>query len=195
MLGWVVVVSNSWDCFWTSGIGQTLRAQTDLTNNARWTIQQNRATQIYVGIRGAKVYFSGRTLCICSYSPEKKRSQTVQRLFPDCKSHFLAKRRSKTRPSHQGPGLSSKCPQYYANTLVSWWYRGGAYENPLSDRDFYPAHLGTSRHKLSVQGCLDMSNWTSYILKCTFLLWGKNSHRDGWPDLRSTAKTGRDANC
>jgi hypothetical protein len=68
--------------------------------------------------------------------------------------------------------------------LVSWWYRGGAFENPLSGKNFRPAHLGTSRHKLSVQGCLDISNQGSYILKCTFLLWGKNPHRDGWPDSR-----------
>ena len=41
--------------------------------------------------------------------------------------------------------------------LVSWWHKRGAFENPLSDRDFHPAHLGTSRHKLSMQGCLAMS--------------------------------------
>jgi len=50
-------------------------------------------------------------------------------------------------------------------------------------QDFHPAHLGTSRHKLSVQGCLDTFNKGSYILKNTFVIWGKNSHRDGWPDF------------
>jgi len=33
---------------------------------------------------------------------------------------------------------------------------------------FHPAHLGTSRHKLSVQGCLELSSSGSYIPKCTF---------------------------
>ena len=46
----------------------------------------------------------------------------------------------------------------------------GAFGNPLSDRDFHPAHLGTSRHKLSAQGCLGISSQGSCILKCTFRL-------------------------
>jgi hypothetical protein len=37
--------------------------------------------------------------------------------------------------------------------LVSCWHQRGAFENPFSGRDFHPAHLGTSRHKLSMQGC------------------------------------------
>ena len=68
--------------------------------------------------------------------------------------------------------------------LVSCWHQRGAFGNPFSGRDFHPAHLGTSRHKLSVQGCLDIPSQWSWILKFTFRLWGKNSHRDGWPDLK-----------
>jgi len=46
----------------------------------------------------------------------------------------------------------------------------------------HPAHLGTSRHKLSLQGCLDKPNSRSWILKsenqCRFVL----ANRHGGPD-------------
>jgi len=70
---------------------------------------------------------------------------------------FPAKRgRIQNRTFISDPG---KCPQHYCKH--PWWVAGTGKE--LSEihyqgRDFHPAHLGTSRHKLSVQGCLDISN-------------------------------------
>ena len=44
---------------------------------------------------------------------------------------------------------------------------------------FHPAHLGTSRHKLSMQSCSVRSRLRSCILRIGWELWGKNSHRNG----------------
>jgi len=97
-------------------------------------------------------------------------------------SSFPAERGSKTGPL---PRTFTKMSAILSQTpLVSCWHQRGAFGNPFSGRDFHPAHLGTSRHKLSVQGCLDIPSQWSWILKFTFRLWGKNSHRDGWPDLK-----------
>ena len=67
--------------------------------------------------------------------------------------------------------------------LVSCWHQRGAFGNPLSGRDFHPAHLYTSRHKLSMQSCSVKSSLRSCILRSGWELWGKNSHRNGWPDF------------
>jgi len=48
----------------------------------------------------------------------------------------------------------------------------------------HPAHLGASRQKLSVQGCLHICNKGSWILKYIFLHWGKTFGRNGWPDSK-----------
>jgi hypothetical protein len=63
--------------------------------------------------------------------------------------------------------------------LVNCWHQRGAFGNPFSGRDFHPAHLGTSRHKLSMQSCSVRSSLRSCILSSGWELWGKNSHRNG----------------
>jgi hypothetical protein len=65
--------------------------------------------------------------------------------------------------------------------LVSCWHQRGAFGNPIFGRDFHPAHLGTSRHKLSMQECSVRSSLRSCILRIEWELWGKNSHRNGSP--------------
>ena len=70
--------------------------------------------------------------------------------------------------------------------LVSCWHRRGAFGIPFSGRDFHPAHLGTSRHKLSMQGC----SVRSCKLRTGWELWGKNSHRNGSPDMQCNYSIG-----
>ena len=73
--------------------------------------------------------------------------------------------------------------------LVSCWHQRGAFGNQVSGRDFHPAHLGTSRHKLSMQGCSVRSSLRSCILRSGWELWGKNSHRNGSPDYKQKIVT------
>ena len=93
-------------------------------------------------------------------SPAKQsRTQTVQWLMPDCESYFsLPKEGSKPDLHPRPPDLHQNVRNIIRKPLVSCWHRGETFGNPLSDRDFHPAHLSTQLHKLSVQGCLDMSN-------------------------------------
>ena len=56
------------------------------------------------------------------------------------------------------PDLHQNVHNIIANTPGKLMAPEGSFGNPLSDRDFHPAHLGTSRHKLSVQRCLDISS-------------------------------------
>ena len=97
-----------------------------------------------------------------------------------------AKRGVKNRTLTPDPRTSTKMSAILLQTpLVSCWHQRGAFGNPLSGRDFHPAHLGTSRHKLSMQGCSVRSSLRSCILRIGWELWGKNSHRNGSPDLES----------
>ena len=104
-------------------------------------------------------------------------------------SSFFAKRGVKNRTLTPDPRTFTKMSPIFLQTpLVSCWHQRGAFGNPFSGRDFHPAHLGTSRHKLGVQGCLDISYQGSYILECNILLWGKSCHRDGWPKIKLTVR-------
>jgi hypothetical protein len=101
-----------------------------------------------------------------------------------CTSHrielFPAKKGVQNRTFTPDPRTFTKTSPILLQTpLVSWWHKRGAFENPLSDRDFHPAHLGTSRHKLSMQGCSIRSSLSSCILRSGWELWGNNSHRNG----------------
>jgi len=77
--------------------------------------------------------------------------------MPDCKLHFSAKGGPKPDLHPRTPDLHN-VPNIIAKPLVSCWHQRGAFGNPLSDRDFHPAHLGASCHKLSVQECLDIAS-------------------------------------
>jgi len=68
---------------------------------------------------------------------------------------------SKTGPSFQAPGPSPKCQEYYLEHPWFFWHRGGAFGNRPFGRDFHPGPPcppGRLTQKLSVQGCLNISN-------------------------------------
>ena len=93
------------------------------------------------------------------FSAWASRPQTVQWLMPDCNSHFSLPKGVHNRTFTPDPRTFTKMSPILLQTpLVSCWHQRGAFGSPLSDRDFHPAHLGTSRHKLSVQGCLVISS-------------------------------------
>jgi len=92
--------------------------------------------------------------------PNKQtRDQTVQRLVPIVDLTFPCQKGVQNRTFPPDPRtFTNMSPIWLQTPLVSWWYREEAFGNPCSGRDFHLAHLGTSRHKHNVQGCLDTSN-------------------------------------
>ena len=132
-----------------TGSGQPLRAKTDSTNNARWTIQQNLANQTYKGRPGCTQIFEWLNLVFiiniaqqnnCNPKQFSGWCLIVNRTFP-CQKGV------QNRTLTQDPRTFTKMSALLLQTpLVSCWHQRGAFGNPLFYRDLHPAHLGTSRH-------------------------------------------------
>jgi len=101
-------------------------------------------------------------------------------LWPDCQSHFfLPKGGPKLNICPRPTDLDQHIPNIKNSPLVV----AGTREDLIKIHCFLAGNstLGTSRHKLSMQGCLNISNQGSYTLNCTFLHWGIG---DGWPNSK-----------
>ena len=168
----------------TSGSGQPLRAQTDSTNNARWTTQQNSANQTYEWMLCRQIFEWLNIAYILTGAQQNNRDPkrfSGWCLIINCT--FPCQKGVQNRTLTPDPRTFTKMSAILLQTpLVSCWHQRGAFGNPFSGRDFRPAHLGTSRHKLSMQGCSVRSSLRSCILKIGWELWGKNFHRNGSPD-------------
>jgi hypothetical protein len=132
-------------------------------------------------------------------SAKTTRHQTVQRLLPDCMSHYISiatfpcqKKRVQSRTFTPDPRTFTKMSRVYLQTpLVSWWYRAGAFIISLSDRDFHPVPPCPPGHLPPQTECADVHKYRhlikvpTYLLSGIFLHWGKTLTGDGWPDYKS----------
>ena len=80
---------------------------------------------------------------------------------PDCKWHFILPKEVQNRTFTQDHRTITKMSPILLQTpLVSWWYREGAFGNPLSDRDFHPfppcppGHFPPQTECAGVLGCI-----------------------------------------
>jgi hypothetical protein len=101
---------------------------------------------------------SAAPLYICMRTAKESRPQTAQWLMPDCKSRFSLPKGGPNPDLHPRPPDLGWGPQYYCNTPGKLMAPGRSFWKSISGWDFHPAHLGTHLHKLSVQGCCNMSN-------------------------------------
>ena len=103
-----------------------------------------------------KVYFFKQWNCQIHCKRHVRDPSIVVKAFAFCS--FPAKGGSRTGPSPQTPDLHQNAPNIIANTPGKLMVPGRSFWKSTFWQGFHPAHLGTSRHKLIVQGCLDISN-------------------------------------
>ena len=151
--GWAVMGSDSWDLYRSLVSPSEHRLIRQIMPDERY----NKTQTIRLTREGRNRQTYHCLNLVCTFNRVQQNNRDPKR-FSGCRLKKIAlipaKRGSKTGPSPQTPGPAPNVRNIIANTPGKLMAPEKSFWKSTSDRDFHTAHLGTTRHKLSVQGCL-----------------------------------------